>query len=175
MRVLSPSLTQSSRVGYRYPRNDRGMTMVLPDVRRRGRSSRRAMRKWNSRMTMMTPPLFPRVSSRILLGFFHRYWIHVGAIPQTTQQVSARLLCTNLPQEVTDDVLSVLFQQCVPSLHPPFLSQPFLGSDTGGYNQSESSYLQLPTLPASRSKWLKSCTRRLNWPQWPRKIWMGLL
>ncbi|KAG6919390.1 hypothetical protein DXG01_006273 [Tephrocybe rancida] len=28
-----------------------------------------------------------------------------------SQQPSARLLCTNLPQEVTDDVLSVLFQQ----------------------------------------------------------------
>ena len=28
-------------------------------------------------------------------------------------QPSARLLCTNLPQEVTDDVLGVLFQQCV--------------------------------------------------------------
>lgn len=27
---------------------------------------------------------------------------------------SARLLCTNLPQEVTDDVLSVLFQEYVP-------------------------------------------------------------
>jgi len=34
-----------------------------------------------------------------------------GAIPPPTQQASARLLCTNLPQEVTDDVLSVLFQQ----------------------------------------------------------------
>jgi len=34
-----------------------------------------------------------------------------GTVPPTTQQVSARLLCTNLPQEVTDDVLSVLFQQ----------------------------------------------------------------
>jgi hypothetical protein len=27
---------------------------------------------------------------------------------------TVRLLCTNLPQEVTDDVLSVLFQQYVP-------------------------------------------------------------
>jgi len=34
-----------------------------------------------------------------------------GTVPPTTQRVSARLLCTNLPQEVTDDVLSVLFQQ----------------------------------------------------------------
>ncbi|KAL4242035.1 RNA-binding domain superfamily protein [Abortiporus biennis] len=34
-----------------------------------------------------------------------------GAVPQVVHQPSARLLCTNLPQEVTDDVLSVLFQQ----------------------------------------------------------------
>lgn len=32
-------------------------------------------------------------------------------MPAPIQQPSARLLCTNLPQEVTDDVLSVLFQQ----------------------------------------------------------------
>ncbi|THH31319.1 hypothetical protein EUX98_g2898 [Antrodiella citrinella] len=35
------------------------------------------------------------------------------AVPPTSQQPSATLLCTNLPQEVTDDVLSVLFQQYV--------------------------------------------------------------
>ncbi|GLB33752.1 putative RNA recognition motif containing protein [Lyophyllum shimeji] len=33
------------------------------------------------------------------------------AVPATSQYPSARLLCTNLPQEVTDEVLSVLFQQ----------------------------------------------------------------
>ncbi|KIJ69997.1 hypothetical protein HYDPIDRAFT_171919 [Hydnomerulius pinastri MD-312] len=35
----------------------------------------------------------------------------LAAMPPPIQQPSARLLCTNLPQEVTDDVLSVLFQQ----------------------------------------------------------------
>ncbi|CAL1701059.1 unnamed protein product [Somion occarium] len=34
-----------------------------------------------------------------------------NTVPPAVQQPSARLLCTNLPQEVTDDVLSVLFQQ----------------------------------------------------------------
>ncbi|KAF9452501.1 RNA-binding domain-containing protein [Macrolepiota fuliginosa MF-IS2] len=34
-----------------------------------------------------------------------------AAVPQQTSTSTARLLCTNLPQEVTDDVLSVLFQQ----------------------------------------------------------------
>ncbi|KAF8913850.1 hypothetical protein CPB84DRAFT_1956662 [Gymnopilus junonius] len=33
------------------------------------------------------------------------------SVPTQVQQPSSRLLCTNLPQEVTDDVLSVLFQQ----------------------------------------------------------------
>ncbi|KAL9712656.1 hypothetical protein Ac2012v2_003893 [Leucoagaricus gongylophorus] len=32
-------------------------------------------------------------------------------IPQQVSTATARLLCTNLPEEVTDDVLSVLFQQ----------------------------------------------------------------
>ncbi|KDQ28919.1 hypothetical protein PLEOSDRAFT_1063645 [Pleurotus ostreatus PC15] len=33
------------------------------------------------------------------------------AVPQSVQQPSSRLVCTNLPMEVTNDVLSVLFQQ----------------------------------------------------------------
>ena len=36
-----------------------------------------------------------------------------GQLPAASQQLSARLMCLNLPQEVTDDVLSVLFQQSV--------------------------------------------------------------
>ncbi|KIK98736.1 hypothetical protein PAXRUDRAFT_823518 [Paxillus rubicundulus Ve08.2h10] len=35
----------------------------------------------------------------------------LATLPPPIQQPSARLLCTNLPKEVTDDVLSVLFQQ----------------------------------------------------------------
>ncbi|TDL29520.1 RNA-binding domain-containing protein [Rickenella mellea] len=35
----------------------------------------------------------------------------VQAVPPTIHHPSARLLCTNLPQEVSDDVLAVLFQQ----------------------------------------------------------------
>lgn len=34
-----------------------------------------------------------------------------ATIPPPTQHPSARLFCANLPQEVTDSVLSVLFQQ----------------------------------------------------------------
>lgn len=32
-------------------------------------------------------------------------------VPSHVQQPTARLLCQNLPQEVTDNVLSVLFQE----------------------------------------------------------------
>ena len=60
--VHSPSLTLNLRVGYLYPRNDRGMMMVLLDVRQRGRSSRIVMRRWSSRMTMTNPPPLPRAS-----------------------------------------------------------------------------------------------------------------
>lgn len=41
--------------------------------------------------------------------------ISINFAPGTTQQPSAQLLCTNLPQEITEDVLSALFQRCVPS------------------------------------------------------------
>jgi len=36
-----------------------------------------------------------------------------STIPQQVSTPTARLLCMNLPEEVTDDVLSVLFQQYV--------------------------------------------------------------
>lgn len=65
--VHSLSLTLNLQAGYHYPRSDRGMTMVLSDVRQRGRSSRRAMRRWSSRMTMMNPLLLPKVSLRALV------------------------------------------------------------------------------------------------------------
>ena len=47
-----------------------------------------------------------------LQHFASRYFLE-AAVPPVVQQPSARLLCTNLPQEVTDNVLSVLFQQYV--------------------------------------------------------------
>lgn len=40
----------------------------------------------------------------------------IGQLPATVQQPSARLMCIHLPQEVTDDVLAVLFQQYVDRL-----------------------------------------------------------
>lgn len=57
---------------------------------------------------------------RITLSEYIGFTIHPpkamtpATVPQQVEMPTARLLCTNLPQEVTDDVLSVLFQQCVP-------------------------------------------------------------
>ncbi|OBZ76560.1 hypothetical protein A0H81_03709 [Grifola frondosa] len=48
-----------------------------------------------------------------------------GAIPAAVQQQSSRLMCLNLPQEVTEDVLSVLFQQ-----YQGFLSTQVVQSPT---------------------------------------------
>lgn len=54
-----------------------------------------------------------RVASFEYIGFT----IHTSkavtpaTVPQQVLMPTPRLLCTNLPQEVTDDVLSVLFQQ----------------------------------------------------------------
>ena len=62
--MLSLSLTLNSRVGCHYPKSGRGMMMALPGVRRRGRNSRIAMRRWNSRMTTMNPLLLPTNSDR---------------------------------------------------------------------------------------------------------------
>ena len=116
-RVLSQNSTQNSRVGFRYPRNDPEKMMALLDARQRGRNRRKAMRKWNSTMTRMKLPVLRKVSSR--LPVFTCINLTSGAAPTTTQQPTAQLLCTNLSQEVTDDVLSVLFQQCVPSFQYP--------------------------------------------------------
>jgi hypothetical protein len=38
---------------------------------------------------------------------------HSSAVPAAVERPTARLLCTNLPMEVTDDVLSLLFKQYV--------------------------------------------------------------
>ena len=60
-------------------------------------------------------------------------------------------------------------------MHPPSLCQLFLGPGTGDCNPCKLLHPPLPTLPVSRSKWLKSHTRHPNWPRRQRKTWMVLL
>jgi len=175
MRVLSPSSTPSSRAGCRYPRSGRGMTMVPPDVRQRGRDSRIAMRRWNSRMTMMKPLLLPRVSSCVLIPSLvlnsHRH-----SPSNNTASLCPATLYEPAPRSHRRrSIRPVPTVRSLISIRPPCMYRPFVGSDTGDCNPYESLYPQLQMPPVSRSKWLKSCTRRLNWLQWPRKIWMGSL
>ena len=106
MQVLSLSSTLSSRRGSRCPKNDQETMMALPDVRQRGRSNRIAMRRWSSRTKMMNPLLFPRVSSCVLI-FWPVLNPHIHSPLNNTAS-----LCT---ATLTDDVLSAMFQQCVPS------------------------------------------------------------
>lgn len=173
MRVLSPSSTPSSQVGYRYPRSGRGMTMVPPDVRQRGRSSRIAMRRWSSRMTTTKPLLLPRVSSRVLISSLVLN-SHGHSPPNNTTSLCLTTLYEPAPRSYRRrSICPVPTVRSLLSIHPPCVCRPFVGSDIGGCNSYESLYLQLPIPPVSRSKWPKSCTRRLNWLQWSRKFWMG--
>ena len=79
---------------------------------------------------------------------------------------TAALLCTNLPQEVTDDVLSVLFQQYVCSEASMNDLEPYRTPDTKVSNRhtwhSRQHQVQMGAL-----KWLK-------WPLIPQ-IWHPLL
>lgn len=92
-----------------------------------------------------------------------------GAIPQAVKQPSARLLCTNLPQEVSDDVLSVLFQQCVVVPLPPLshlsicVIDVIKFEDTKASKQLKSPNHQHPTLRGRELKWLKFCSTRQTW------------
>ncbi|KAL1736021.1 hypothetical protein EV714DRAFT_233327 [Schizophyllum commune] len=52
-----------------------------------------------------------------------------SAVPTIVHQASSRLLCTNLPQEVTEDVLSVLFQQYRGLISTQVVQSPTPGPD----------------------------------------------
>jgi len=74
-----------------------------------------------------------------LFGYFG-FTIHIpkaetpSTIPQQVSTPTARLLCMNLPEEVTDDVLSVLFQQYVLIILSGFRASYHI-PDTQVYNQ----------------------------------------
>jgi hypothetical protein len=61
------------------------------------------------------PAQSPACTSHVLCIFMpNPYHVQVAdatSVPPAVDQPTQRLLCTNLPQEVTNDVLSVLFQQ----------------------------------------------------------------
>lgn len=147
--VLSPSLTLNSRKGYHYPRNDRGMMMVLLDVRQRGRNSRIAMRKWSSRMKMMNPLLLPKVSSCVLV-FRLLLKSHGHSSPNNTASLrTATLYKLATRSDRRCSIRPVPTVRSLLSMHPPCLCQPLLGPDTGDCNPSKSLHPQHPMLPVN--------------------------
>lgn len=71
--------------------------------------------------------------------------LHKATIPPPTPHPSARLFCTNLPLEVTDDVLSVLFQQCVsyPLFHTSLSRMLWIGTKVSNQHMSCHHQLQM--------------------------------
>jgi len=84
------------------------------------------------------------------------------AVPVSVQQPSSRLLCTNLPQEVTDDVLSVLFQQ-----YQGFLSTHVAQSPTpnekGERVKFAQAYFESPDLATVAKEALHGFTLKKGW------------
>src|SRR5882762_2584970 len=96
------------------------MTLKMTNARPSEKKPMKMMkRKW--RLTRMrsqcnrVPALSPLVRCCTVHGqyisFYDNFFPLEDSVPPASEQPSARLLCTNLPQEVTNDVLSVLFQQ----------------------------------------------------------------
>jgi len=172
--VLSPSSTPSSRGRCQYPRNGRGMMMVLPDVRQRGRNSRIAMRRWSSRMKMMNPLPLPKVRPCVLIFRLvlksHRH----SFLNNTASLCAVTLYKLATRSDRRCSVRPVPAVRSLLSMHPPCLCQPLPGSDTGDCNLFKSLHPQPPMPPVSPSKWHKFYTRRHNWLEWPKKTWTGL-
>lgn len=68
--------------------------------------------------------VFDVVEVRVLMSRLHGVIGSTGPRSVVSNHPSSTLRCENLPTEVTDDVLAVLFQQYVPSvlLHTPHTS-----------------------------------------------------
>ncbi|EMD40840.1 hypothetical protein CERSUDRAFT_103222 [Gelatoporia subvermispora B] len=85
-----------------------------------------------------------------------------GVVPTTVQHISARLLCTNLPQEVTDDVLSVLFQQ-----YQGFQSTHVVPSPTpnaqGQRVKMAQTFFESPDLASAAKEALDGFTLKKGW------------
>ena len=147
MRVLSPSSTLSSRVECRYPRSGRGMTMVPPDVRQRGKSSKIAMRRWSSRMTKMKLLLLPKVGSHVVISSPILNSRRHSSLDSTTSLRSATLYELAPRSYRRRPICPVPTVRSLLSIHPPCMCRSFVGSDTGDYNPYESLHPQPQMLP----------------------------
>ena len=105
------------------------------------------------------------VLSYAVLNYSTIFTLSCSTIHLAQVQPSNKLHCSNLPQEVTNGVLAVLFQQYVRWLTP--LRNLYLTnlSDIVVFRQRKSSHLQNPTVPEKRSKQQKLSSRMRSLPQ----------
>lgn len=109
-----------------FNRTESGLEMATQPTRSARRSEKNLtiqMRRWRlmTRRRHHKRPIRPipvrRVVWELCCNISFTYCFSQAVVPTSmptqVQSPSSRLLCTNLPQEVTDDVLSVLFQQYV--------------------------------------------------------------
>jgi hypothetical protein len=68
-------------------------------------------RKYHKRMIHVCRTVYVMLNIYFTPPFLFEKAAAPSSVPAQVQQPSLRLLCTNLPQVVTNDVLSVLFQQ----------------------------------------------------------------
>ena len=94
-------------------------TQAIQNVIQNGKRLMIRMRKWKLTMTRKHHIRMIHVCHAvyIMLDIYFTSFVLFkkaaapSSVPTQVQQPSLRLLCTNLPQVVTNDVLSVLFQQ----------------------------------------------------------------
>ena len=93
-------------------------------------------------------------------------------VPAQAQRPSARLMCTNLPQEVTDDMLAVLFQQCVLGPNCTLSGSPTVTPPgTKASKQHKLPGLLHPAPVVLGQKWRRFFMKHQNWRQSQKKRW----
>ena len=95
-------------------------------------------------------------------------------MPAQAQRPSARLMCTNLPQEVTDDMLAVLFQQCVLGPNCALSGSPTVTPPgTKASKQPKLPGLLHPAPVVLGQKWRRFFMNHQNWRQSQKERWTG--
>jgi len=105
------------------------------------------------------------VLSFTVFNYSTTFTLSYSTIHLAQVQSSNKLHCSNLPQEVTNGVLAVLFQQYVLVAHTTSQLVSKNPSDTVVFRRRKSSRLQSPMEPEKRSKQQKLFLRTRSLPQ----------
>ncbi len=105
------------------------------------------------------------VLSFTVFNYSTTFTLSYSTIHLAQVQPSNKLHCSNLPQEVTNGVLAVLFQQYVLVAHTTSQLVSKNPSDTVVFRRRKSSRLQSPMEPEKRSKQQKLFLRTRSLPQ----------